>query len=93
MKKAPRSRECPLDPLRDGERYLEEVTDALAREQPDEVLVIDSASRDRWLRSRAQQASTLMEIEPREFSHGQTRNLGAQQVSGDLVLLSHQQTP
>ena len=34
-------------PVKDGERYLEELLDALAREGVDEVLVIDSGSRDR----------------------------------------------
>ena len=34
-------------PVKDGERYLEELLEALAREGVDEVLVIDSGSRDR----------------------------------------------
>ncbi len=34
-------------PVKDGERYLEELLDALAREGVEETLVIDSGSRDR----------------------------------------------
>ncbi len=34
-------------PVKDGERYLQELLDALAREGVEEVLVIDSGSRDR----------------------------------------------
>ncbi len=33
-------------PVKDGERYLRELLDALHREGVDEILVIDSGSRD-----------------------------------------------
>jgi glycosyltransferase involved in cell wall biosynthesis len=38
---------CAVIPVKDGERYLEELLAALAAEGLDEILVIDSGSTDR----------------------------------------------
>jgi glycosyltransferase involved in cell wall biosynthesis len=72
-------------PVRDGERHLEALLTALGREGADEVLVIDSGSRD-CSREIARAAGVeLLEIAPHEFGHGRTRNLGAERTSGDLI--------
>jgi glycosyltransferase involved in cell wall biosynthesis len=102
-------------PVKDGARYLRELLDALLREGVDEVLVIDSGSRDdsceivRTARAsaaaRATQAGAahtagtstaveLLEIDPAEFGHGRTRNLGAERTSGELIcFLTQDATP
>ncbi len=81
-------------PVKDGERYLEELLDALAREGVDETLVIDSGSRDRSLQIARAAGVELLEIEPREFSHGRTRNLGAERTAGELIcFLTQDATP
>jgi O-antigen biosynthesis protein len=81
-------------PVKDGERYLEELLDALAREGVDEVLVIDSGSRDRSLEIVRTAGVELLEINPAEFGHGRTRNLGAQRTSGELIcFLTQDATP
>jgi O-antigen biosynthesis protein len=82
-------------PVKDGERYLAELLDALAREGVDEVLVIDSGSSDRSLEiARAADGVTLLEIPPDEFGHGRTRNLGAERTSGELIcFLTQDATP
>jgi glycosyltransferase involved in cell wall biosynthesis len=81
-------------PVKDGERYLEELLDALAREGVDETLVIDSGSRDRSCEIARAAGVELLEIAPREFGHGRTRNLGAEQVSGELIcFLTQDATP
>ena len=72
-------------PVRDGERWLGDVLAALERERPDEVLVIDSGSRDRWVELARAAGVELIEIEPNEFGHGRTRNLGAERTSGELI--------
>ena len=64
-------------PVKDGERYLEELLDALAREGVDETLVIDSGSHDRSTEIARAAGVELLEIDPAEFGHGRTRNLGA----------------
>ncbi len=81
-------------PVKDGERYLEELLEALAREGADEVLVIDSGSRDRSLEIARAAGVELLRIDPAEFGHGRTRNLGAERTSGELIcFLTQDATP
>ncbi|MFZ1925516.1 MAG: glycosyltransferase, partial [Solirubrobacteraceae bacterium] len=81
-------------PVKDGERYLEELLDALAREGDAETLVIDSGSRDRSLEIARAAGVELLQIEPEQFGHGRTRNLGAERVSGELIcFLTQDATP
>jgi len=81
-------------PVKDGERYLEELLDALEREEVDETLVIDSGSRDRSREIIRSAGVDLLEIEPLEFGHGRTRNLGAERTSGELIcFLTQDATP
>ena len=72
-------------PVRDGERHLGNVLRALRREGPDEVLVIDSGSRDRSREIAREGGSDLIEIEPADFGHGRTRNLGAERTTCQLI--------
>ncbi len=81
-------------PVKDGERYLEEVLAAVMRESPDEVLVIDSGSRDRSVALARSAGADVLSIPASEFGHGRTRNLGAQRTSGDLIcFLTQDATP
>jgi glycosyltransferase involved in cell wall biosynthesis len=81
-------------PVKDGERYLEELLESLAREGVDETLVIDSGSRDRSREIARSAGVELLEIEPAEFGHGRTRNLGAERTSGDRIcFLTQDATP
>jgi glycosyltransferase involved in cell wall biosynthesis len=81
-------------PVKDGERYLEELLDALAREGVPEILVIDSGSRDRSLQIARAAGVELLEIPPHEFGHGRTRNLGVERTSGELIcFLTQDATP
>ncbi|HEX3691736.1 MAG TPA: glycosyltransferase [Solirubrobacteraceae bacterium] len=81
-------------PVKDGERYLEELLDALAREGPEETIVIDSGSRDRSPQIARAAGVEVLEIDPAEFGHGRTRNLGAERSSGELVcFLTQDATP
>ena len=81
-------------PVKDGERYLEELLDALAREAPDEVLVIDSGSQDRSVAIANAAGVELLQIDPGEFGHGRTRNVGAERTTGELIaFLTQDATP
>ncbi len=81
-------------PVKDGERYLQELLDALAREGVNEILLIDSGSRDHSLAIARAAGVRVLEIEPGEFGHGRTRNLGAGQTTGDLIcFLTQDATP
>jgi glycosyltransferase involved in cell wall biosynthesis/GT2 family glycosyltransferase len=72
-------------PVRDGERHLGDLLKALRREEPDEVLVIDSGSSDRSREIAREGGAELIEIEPADFGHGRTRNLGAERTTGELI--------
>lgn len=89
------SRVSVVIPVKDGERHLAELLDALAREGADEVLVIDSGSTDRSREiARAAAGVTVLEIPPHEFGHGRTRNLGAERTRGEIVaFLTQDATP
>ncbi|HKG40073.1 MAG TPA: glycosyltransferase [Conexibacter sp.] len=89
------SRVSVVIPVKDGERYLAELLDAVAREGADEVLVIDSGSTDRSLEIvRSARGVELLQIDPAEFGHGRTRNLGAERTSGELIcFLTQDATP
>jgi O-antigen biosynthesis protein len=91
-------------PVKDGSRHLRELLDALLRERVDEVLVIDSGSRDdscEIVRAAAAAGASaagatveLLRIDPAEFGHGPTRNLGARRTSGELIcFLTQDATP
>ena len=72
-------------PVKDGGPLLERVLDAAARQRPHELIVIDSGSRDDSPQRARAAGAQVIEIEPREFGHGRTRNLGAERASGDLI--------
>jgi glycosyltransferase involved in cell wall biosynthesis len=81
-------------PVKDGERYLRELLDALAREGVQETLVIDSGSSDRSREIARAADVELIELAPAEFAHGRTRNLGAERTSGELIcFLTQDATP
>src|SRR5688572_27303073 len=81
-------------PVKDGARFMGELLDALAREGVDEVLVIDSGSRDGSQQIARGMGVTVVEIAPSEFGHGRTRNFGAERASGDLIaFLTQDATP
>jgi glycosyltransferase involved in cell wall biosynthesis len=81
-------------PVKDGERYLGELLEATLAQRPLEVLVIDSGSRDRSREIVRAAGVRLLEIEPEQFGHGRTRNLGAEQTRGELIcFLTQDATP
>jgi O-antigen biosynthesis protein len=81
-------------PVKDGARYLGEVLEALAREAPDEVMVIDSGSTDGSVEIARAAGATVIEIAPEDFGHGRTRNLGAERSRGELIcFLTQDATP
>ena len=81
-------------PVKDGGELLAEVLTAISRERPDELLVIDSGSRDDSVRVARDAGATVIEIAPEDFSHGRTRNLATQSVNAELVcFLTQDATP
>ena len=81
-------------PVKDGARYLEEALAAVVAEGPDEILVIDSGSRDGSVEVARAAGVEVLEIPPESFGHGRTRNLGAERTTGELIcFLTQDATP
>lgn len=84
---------------KNGRRYLKEVLQGIFEKQTRhtyEVITIDSGSTDGTLEILREYPVRLVTIEPQEFNHGETRNLGARLSSPSvnyLVYLTHDATP
>ena len=88
------SRVAVVIPVKDGARYLAEVLSGVAREGADEVLVIDSGSRDDSVAIARTAGAQVLPIPADSFGHGRTRNLGAERTSAELVaFLTQDATP
>jgi rhamnosyltransferase len=84
-------------PVKDGGEDLAGCLDAISRQEVGEdveVVIVDSGSRDGSVELARSRGARVTEIEPSEFNHGATRNLGARQASGDvLVFISQDAEP
>ena len=83
---------------KNGERYLAEVLDNIRAQQGpfclEEIIAVDSGSRDGSLDILERYGVTVIPIPPHEFSHGKTRNLAASHARGDyLAFLTQDATP
>ncbi|MFN2183530.1 MAG: glycosyltransferase family 2 protein [Anaerolineae bacterium] len=84
---------------KNGGRYIEEVLEAILRQVaacPHEVILIDSDSTDGTWEIATSFPIRTHRIEPEEFNHGETRNLGARMAcprSSYLVYLTQDATP
>lgn len=59
-----------------------------------EVLVIDSSSEDNTVNIARKYPAKIITINPKDFGHGKTRNLGAKKARGKyLVFLTHDAVP
>jgi rhamnosyltransferase len=75
-------------PTRNGGPRFGELLAALRaqRRLPDEILVIDSGSRDETVSLAHRYGARVIPIAPQDFDHGGTRTLGARSAIGDLLV-------
>ena len=75
-------------PVRNGESHMERLLPALRAQslQPDELLVIDSASSDASVARWREFGARVVEIDPATFNHGGTRRLAAGLVNADVLI-------
>ena len=72
-------------PVKDAGERFKAVVDAVQAQRPDQLLVIDSGSRDGSVEVARAAGAEVVEIPPEQFGHGRTRNLGAERSSGELI--------
>ena len=80
-------------PVKDGGTDLVRCLDAIGRQridEPVEVVVIDSGSRDGSGERARSLGARVHTIAPEEFHHGRTRNLGARIASGETLVFTSQ---
>lgn len=81
-------------PVKNGERYLEELLEAVTKQGAREVLVIDSGSEDRSTGIAAAAGVEVLAIASEDFGHGRTRNLAMERTTGARVaFLTQDATP
>lgn len=77
-------------PARNEERNIGACFDAILKQETGfklEIIVIDSGSNDRTIEIiKRYPGIDLITIEPGEFGHGKTRNLGAGRAQGDIIV-------
>jgi rhamnosyltransferase len=77
-------------PTRNGGLRLRELFEAIASQRIDfdtEVVAVDSASSDGTTEFLAARATALIQIDPRSFDHGATRNAAVSKTRGAFVVL------
>lgn len=80
-------------PTQNGGARLRRLMAAIASQRTDfetEIVAVDSASNDGTTDFLAACATTLIQIDPRSFDHGATRNLGISKARGEFVVLTVQ---
>jgi rhamnosyltransferase len=76
-------------PVKDGAGHLSQLLPALAAQRVEggcEVLAIDSGSADGSVEVLARHAVRTLRIPAESFDHGETRNLGAREAAGRVVV-------
>jgi len=80
-------------PVKDGGDDLRRCLAGIATQQVDEevdVVVVDSGSSDGSVDVAGAAGAVVVEIDPADFGHGRTRNLGARRAAGDLLVFTSQ---
>jgi rhamnosyltransferase len=80
-------------PVKDGGDDLERCLAGIAAQRVDEeveVVVVDSGSSDASVDVARAAGAVVTEIDPAEFGHGRTRNLGVRIARGELLVFTSQ---
>lgn len=84
-------------PVKNCARYLDQLLPAVLQQSAParlEIIAVDSGSTDGTVDVLRRSDATVLTIDPAAFDHGLTRNLGAAEAQGDiLVFLTHHSRP
>jgi rhamnosyltransferase len=89
----PGPRATVVVPVKQGAAHLPALLEALARQEIDgdlEVLGIDSGSTDGSVAILERHGARTLRIAPEAFDHGETRNAGAREARGSMVVFLSQ---
>lgn len=75
-------------PVRNGAAHMDRLLPALRAQslQPDELLIVDSASSDGGPERWEQFGARVLPVDPAQFNHGGTRGWAASQVHADMLI-------
>lgn len=81
-------------PTLNGGKYLGKLFGTLQEQSvsPAQILVVDSSSKDNTIKICNAFRVDLIQIEPKTFDHGGTRNLAASRAIGDILVFMTQDT-
>jgi rhamnosyltransferase len=80
-------------PVKNGDAWLNETIPAILDQEIEgsiEIIAIDSGSTDKTLSILSKFPVRLIRIQPEDFNHGLTRNLGVQHAKGKFVVMTVQ---
>lgn len=80
-------------PVKNGGSWLNETIPAILKQELDgtiEIITVDSGSTDDSLSILSKYPVHIISIQPEEFNHGLTRNLGASHAKGKFVVMTVQ---
>lgn len=80
-------------PVKNGDHWLGALFEKLVTQtlyRRSEIIVLDSGSTDRSLEIIGQYPVKLINIPPKEFNHGETRNVGVRAARGKYVVMTVQ---
>jgi len=80
-------------PVKNGKDTIRSCLDSIFRQtliDKTEVLIIDSASTDGTLEILKEYNVKVHHLDPKEYNHGDTRNLGVEMARGEFVLMTVQ---
>src|SRR5215211_5918686 len=80
-------------PVKDGGDNLRRCLDAIERQEADDVvetLIVDSGSSDDSVELATSRGARVLEVGASSFLHGATRNVGAAEARGDLLVFTTQ---
>ncbi|MGI8584348.1 MAG: glycosyltransferase family 2 protein [Chitinophagaceae bacterium] len=80
-------------PVKNGDSWLNETISSILNQEVDgaiEIIAIDSGSTDDSLSILSKYPVTIININPEDFNHGLTRNLGAKLAKGKYIVMTVQ---
>src|SRR5207249_2255682 len=82
-------------PTKYGSKTIERCLDSIQTQTTTktfEIIAVDSSSSDNTVEILENHGCKIIRIQPSEFSHGHSRNLGAQQATGKILVFVNQDT-